>query len=212
MSVSEAMKREIVDGLKVSERHVTVIPNGIEEGHFYPRDRGEMRAALRLGENLQIVLCVARLEPVKGVEILIRAFARLEGSHRRLVIVGDGIERERLQRTVERLEQSGRVSLVGEKPHDEIPLWINAADLVVLPSTNEGWPNVLMESFACGKPVVATRVGGVPEIVTSPSLGVLAEPGDPDDLARALEEALARNWDAEVIRARVRGRGWRVVA
>ena len=212
LAVSKALKRDIVEELRVPAQRVTVIPNGIEEDRFYPRDRNETRAALQLDREQQIVICVARLEPVKGVGTLIRAFARLVGGNQRLVIIGDGAEMTHLRKLIEELGESERISLVGAKPHDEIPLWINAADLVVLSSISEGWPNVLMESFACGKPVVATRVGGVPEIVNSPSLGILADPGDVDDLARAIEGGLVRSWDSDTIRARIRGRSWAVVA
>ncbi len=212
LSVSEALKTEIVNRLNVPPERVTVIPNGIEEEKFYPQSQDEMRRILGLNIEDEIAVCVARLEPVKGVDVLIPAFAKIQGEGRLLVIIGDGEEMPRIKRMIKKLGISGRVLLLGSRPHDEVPGWINAADLLILPSRTEGWPNTLMEAFSCGKPVVASRTGGVPEIVNSPLLGIMTNPDDVDDLARGIEEGLARNWDADIIRARVQGRSWAVVA
>ena len=212
LSVSEALKREMVRRLDLPPGRVTVIPNGIEEGRFFPQDQDRMRELLGLDREDRIVLCVARLAVIKGVDVLVRAFARVEGSEKRLVVVGDGEEMPHLKTLVEELGLSNRVRLAGSKSHEDIPAWINAADLLVLPSINEGWPNVLMEAFACGKPVVASEVGGVPEIVNDSALGILTRPGDAEDLARGIEEGLGRDWDQAAIRARVQGRSWAVVA
>ncbi len=212
LSVSEALKTEMVDKLGVSAERITVIPNGVEEDKFYPQNQDKVRETLGLNKREQIVVCVARLEAVKGVDVLIRAFAQVRGKGQRLAIVGDGEEMPRLKALVEELGLSDYVLLLGSKPHDEIPLWINAADLMVLPSITEGWPNVLMEAFSCGKPVVASRVGGVPEIVNDSSLGIMTRPGDADDLARGINDGLKRQWDANIIRARVLGRSWAIVA
>ncbi len=212
LSVSDALKRVMVERLGLSPRKVTVIPNGIQEGSFSPQERDRAREMLGLAREEQIALCVARLEPIKGVDVLLRAFARIQRSGRRLVVIGDGGEMPRLRALVEELDLAHRLQLVGARPHEEIPVWMNAADLLVLPSLNEGWPNVLMEAFACGRPVVASRVGGVPEIVCRPALGILTRPGDEEDLARGIEEGLERKWDRKTIRARVQGRSWAVVA
>ncbi len=212
LSVSEALKTEIVNRLDVPSHRVTVIPNGIEEERFYPQDKNEMREMLGLKKGHHITLCVARLEPVKGVDVLVRAFAQLDGNGKQLIVVGDGNEMQTLAALVDELGVSDRVLLVGSKPYDEIPRWVNAADLLALPSITEGWPNTLMEAFSCGKPVVASRVGGVPEIVNSPRLGIMTRPGDVDDLASGLKEGQAREWDADTIQARVQGRSWAVVA
>lgn len=212
LSVSEALKTEMTRKLGVPAERITVIPNGIEEDKFYPQEQGKVRETLGLNKRDRITVCVARLETVKGVDILVRAFAQVRCEGRLLVIIGDGEEMPRLKTLVEELGLSNHVLLPGSKPHDEIPLWVNAADLMVLPSLTEGWPNVLMEAFSCGKPVVASRVGGVPEIVNNPSLGIMTRPGDADDLAREINNALERQWDADIIRARVLGRSWATVA
>ena len=87
--------------------------------------------------------------------------------------------------------------LVGGKPHSEIPIWMNACDLFVLPSLTESFGVVQIEALACGKPVVATRNGGSEEILTSEEYGLLVEPADPKDLAEKILLALDREWDQE---------------
>ena len=91
--------------------------------------------------------------------------------------------------------------LAGGKPHDEIPVWLNACDLFVLPSLSEGNPTVMFEAFGCGKPFVGTRVGGVPEVITSNEYGLLVDPANPDDLAEKILMALDREWNREAILA-----------
>ena len=100
------------------------------------------------------------------------------------------------------------VFLLGARPHEEIPLWMNACDVLCLPSLSEGLPNVALEAMACGLPVVASRVGGVPEIVRDGVNGFLVPPSNPGALADALRRALATKWDREAIRASVSQFDW----
>ncbi|MGD0059928.1 MAG: glycosyltransferase [Verrucomicrobiia bacterium] len=104
------------------------------------------------------------------------------------------------------------VFLLGARPHDEIPLWMNACDVLCLPSLSEGLPNVALEAMACGLPVVASRVGGVPEVVRDGVNGFLVPPSNPAALADALRRALATKWDREAIRASVSQFDWDVNA
>ena len=92
-----------------------------------------------------------------------------------------------------------RVKLLGSVPGDQLTLWMNACDLFVLPSLNEGNPTVLVEVLGCGKPFVGTKVGGVPEVISSDDYGLLVEPADPGDLAEKILVALDREWDREKI-------------
>ena len=87
-------------------------------------------------------------------------------------------------------------------------MWLNAADVLCLPSRHEGCPNVVVEALACGRPVVATRVGGVPEMVHNGACGMLVPAQDADALAEALQRSLAQPWDAEQIRRTVAERTW----
>jgi glycosyltransferase involved in cell wall biosynthesis len=101
-----------------------------------------------------------------------------------------------------------RVRLIPRQPLDRIPLYLAAADILVLPSHFEGTPNVVLEALASGRRVVATRVGGVPDLITSDQLGALVPPGDPDALAQGIVTALRSPYDPnEVARLGARG-GW----
>jgi len=102
--------------------------------------------------------------------------------------------------------------LVGGRRHEEIPIWMNASDIFVLPSLKEGFPTVIPEAMACSKPIVATRVGGVPEAIYSDELGILIPPKDPESLAWAILEALYRKWDSNIILEHARRYSWSELA
>jgi glycosyltransferase involved in cell wall biosynthesis len=106
---------------------------------------------------------------------------------------------------------TGRVQLQGSRPNEELNMWYSAADVSCLPSSREGWPNVLLESLACGTPVLATRVGGVPEVIISSEYGILVEPNI-KALAEGLESSLCKRWDREAIVRYARSRTWNEVA
>ena len=106
----------------------------------------------------------------------------------------------------------GNVILLAEIPQAGLAAWMNAADVFCLGSLREGCPNVVLEALACGLPVVATKVGAVPALISSEKFGLLVEPGDARALERALREALARTWDRAAISAWGRSRSWHHVA
>jgi len=144
------------------------------------------------------VLYVGNLLPVKGPTVLTRAAEQMQDVE--IIFVGGGPEKI----------SAGRC--VGSRPHEEIPLWMNASDVLCLPSLNEGLPNVALEAIACGLPVVASRVGGVPEIVREGVNGFLVPPSDSNALAEALRRALDTKWDHGAIRASVSQFDWNVNA
>lgn len=129
----------------------------------------------------------------------------------RLYILGEGPLRSELESLVRDLNLQDRVRLPGKRPNEELPQWFNAADVSLLVSEREGWPNVLTESLACGTPVVATRVGGVPEILHSPELGIVVEQ-TVSSVADGIERALLKKWDREAISKQTRTRTWATVA
>jgi glycosyltransferase involved in cell wall biosynthesis len=197
VAVSGPLRAEAI-GLGVHPDRIDVVPNGVDRQLFHPRPQNEAREALGLGAG-GLVLYVGRLERAKGVIDLIRAFAALQCRYPacRLVLVGEGGARDECQGLVQQL--SVPVELVGARPLTEIPQWVAAADVVTLPSYNEGHPNVILEALASGRRVVATRVGAIDEIVRSPLFGELCNPGNVADLSAALDRALCADYDPEQI-------------
>ena len=170
------------------ERFVT-IPSGIDVARYAQpsRSRREVRAEIGIQPDVFLVGAVGRLVPIKGHRHLIEAMARLERAA--LVVAGDGSLREELSELVGRLNLSGRVKLLGER--EDIPGILGALDLFALPSLNEGQSRALAEAMAAGLPAVASRVGGVPEVLVEGLTGLLVGPADPGGLAEAIEKLMA---------------------
>ena len=213
IAVSQALQNAII-ALPVDEKKTSVIPNGVDTQKFFRVDKKQSRERLGLPEA-KIILSVGRLEPVKGFALLIKAFQKLfvdeEKKDARLVIVGEGSERAKLERLIATLHLHEHVRLMGARPHDELKQWYSAADCLCLASEREGWPNVVLEAFACGTPVVATEVWGMREVIPNEELGVLA-PRDENHLTRALACALNKKWQNEVLVEHARERSWEKVA
>jgi teichuronic acid biosynthesis glycosyltransferase TuaC len=210
-SVSEALKERVV-AMGVPGDRVIVIPNGVDVELYGRCSRSVARERLDLPSSARIVLCVANLVYVKGVDLVIQAFGELEDEANILVLVGKGEEQRRLEKMVCDLGLAERIRFVGARPPDEVPLWMTAADLVVLGSRAEGHPNVILEAMASGRPVVATRVGGVSEAIRSGEVGLISEAGNVTSLAEAMRTALSRTWDEDAIRRVGHGRTWDHVA
>lgn len=195
LSVSEDLKKKMIL-LGVPENKINVIYNGVDKEIFRPMPVNQCRESLGLGQNLKLILFVGNIIESKGIRELMEAFLILDTRHKNLamVVIGDGSGRKMLERKYsDRLNDSG-VMFTGRLDLEEISMYMSASDILCLPSYNEGVPNVLLESMACGIPVVATNVGGIPEIITDDD-GVLVEPENIDDLARGLEFALQKKWD-----------------
>lgn len=178
------------------------IPNGYDQKKFFALDKQLCRDKLGLPRDNKIIVNVGNLYgDVKGHFYLIEAMEKVVSKRDDVLcyIVGDGILREKLEKQISSSNLQNYVKIVGSKPHHEIPLWMNACDIFVLPSLNEGNPTVLVECLGCGKPFVGTSVGGVPEIITSDDFGFLVEPGDSLDLAEKIESSLDINWDENKI-------------
>jgi glycosyltransferase involved in cell wall biosynthesis len=199
VAVSRALADEVV-AMGVPRERVAIVMNGVDSELFHPRDRAAARAELGLPAG-PLALYVGNLKEEKGVLDLARAWANVPGAT--LAVVGGGPAKAALDALA-----NPSMRLVGPRPLAEIPTWLAAADVLVLPSHNEGTPNVVLEALACGRRVVATSVGGIPDLITSALLGTLVPVRDEAQLAAALAGALATPYDpAEVARAGARG-GW----
>jgi glycosyltransferase involved in cell wall biosynthesis len=214
VSVLNRQMLETCNNLGMSSSRLTVIPNGVDTEKFTILDRRMCRKKLGLPVEGKIILFVGTLDPVKGIETLLRAFATLTRTGpalARLIIVGGGFLEQDLRRLSDRLEVTESVLFVGAVKHEELPFWMNSADCLCLPSLREGHPNVMMESLACGTPVVASHVGSVPDFVDTVT-GWTSRPSDPEDLAAKLVLCLSKNYDREAVRNRVADHTWKKCA
>lgn len=193
------------------QEQVRVIPNGCDSSLFRLRDRLAARRELGVALDARLLLYVGRLVAEKGLRELLAAMsaARQADKSLRLAIVGEGPMRAEIEESIRSAGQ-GVVTLTGALDPPTVANWMAASNVVVLPSYSEGHPNVLVEALACGRPFVATPVGGVLE-VADPSCAVLVAPRDSAALARGILEALSREWD-EAGLARRHSRGWDDVA
>lgn len=214
IAVSAALRTKVRELLPdVSDKVVHIPCAAIDPGVFGVRDRIAARRSLGFADDARIVLFAGRLVPIKAVDVLVRAWEPLvaEGCIRpndALVIVGEGPERARLEAHARSRGLLGTVRFVGELTQEQLATWFSAATVFCLPSRNEGTPNVVVEALASGRPVVASRVGGLPELVTERRNGLLVAAGSPELLARALASALAADWDEPAIAASVAHLTW----
>ncbi len=210
LTVSEDLGRLAMHDYGAQPDRVHVVPNGCDASIFHPRDRAAARAALEVPDDAQLIVYVGRLVPEKGLRELLEATRALapEIPRLRIALVGEGPMRAELASLA--AQCGSEVVFAGAQPPDEVARWMAAANLVTLPSYSEGHPNVLVEALACGRGVVATPVGGIPEVVDATS-GVLVPPRDAAALAEGLRAGLARDWD-ETALARRFSRSWTVVA
>jgi glycosyltransferase involved in cell wall biosynthesis len=180
---------------------VQIISNGFRSEIFFPMDPKECRNKLKIHSDERIILAVGNLEMVKGHTYLIDAvkIMRDAGENVTCKIIGNGQLKHTLQKQINNNQLGNTVKLVGAKPHSEIPVWINACDLFVLPSLKESFGIVQIEAMACGKPVIATHNGGSDEIILSDKIGILCNPADPAELAKAIILGLNKSWNGKGI-------------
>ena len=188
------------------------IPNGCDLRVFHPIERIDARRALGLPVDGSLLVQVGNLISSKGIFDLWSAFEMLAASYPslRLALVGEGPAEAAVR---ERAKASGliqRLLMPGARPVAEIALWLNAADVVCLASHGEGCPNVVIEALCCGRPVVGSDVGGIPELVVE-GCGLLAPARNPSAFAKAISQALETVWEPRAIAARF-SRSWEDVA
>lgn len=203
IAVSRALEQSLL-ALGAPADKIRVLRNGVDLRAFRPGDRAAARA--RFGVDGPLLLSVGNLVPLKGHDIAIQALMSLPGIH--LAIVGDGPEEVRLRALAERYGVSQRVRFLGRLPQTALPELYVAADVLLLLSSSEGWPNVLLEAMACGTPAIGTRVGGIPEIIATPAAGELVDQRTPTAVVEAVNRLLARQWDRAAVRAYAEGFSW----
>ncbi|MFT4515480.1 MAG: teichuronic acid biosynthesis glycosyltransferase TuaC, partial [Planctomycetota bacterium] len=190
---------------KLPESEVVTVRNGVDLERFVPGNPVAARRALGLPEVGRIVVSVGRLVAGKGFDVAVRAVRDLPNTT--LVLVGDGPERSKLAGL-----GGDRVKFLGVLPATEVATAYQAADVFVLPSHREGWPNVVTEALASGLPVVATPVGGIPQILggeqPEPFLGALVPVGDVAGFAVALQRVLDDEKRTSEVRAFAERYGW----
>ncbi len=202
---------------------IQVIPGGVDLEQFAPRGRQAARAELGWDPRRKVLLFVGRIQRLKGLEVLLRAFSKLNDLDARVVIVGgqpgtslETREIARLQHLSVKLGIDQRTSFVGAVPHPQLPLYYSAADLTVMPSSYESFGLVAVESLACGTPVVATRVGGLTSIVRDGETGLLVPWRDAEMFAERirglLEDDRLRRRMAAKARESVLQYGWDRIA
>ncbi|HEC91982.1 MAG TPA: glycosyltransferase family 4 protein [Candidatus Atribacteria bacterium] len=182
------------------ETPTKVIPNGYNSNLFYPFSKDLAKKKLNLSLNKKIILTVGNLVEVKGHKYLIQAMREILKQRKDVmcIIVGSGELKKGLEKLVKDLNLQGHIKLVGGKSHKEVPLWMNACDVFVLPSLKESFGIVQIEAMACGKPIVATYNGGSEEIIKEKT-GILVEPRNPKQLKEALNKALDKEWNGQKI-------------
>lgn len=202
ISLSCYWKSFLINRIGVSEESITVVYNGFDSSMFFPMDMEKCRKFLNLPLDKRIIITVGNLLEEKGHRYLIDALSKIL-VHRRdfiCIIIGDGKLKYILEEQINSEELNDYVLLMGKKSHEEIPLWMNVADFFVLPSLIEGNPLVMSEALGTGLPFIGTKVGAIPEIISTDDYGFLVEPGNSNDLAEILSTALDKKWDRIKIR------------
>lgn len=207
VTVSASLARR-VEALSDSTTRIEVLRNGVDLERFRPVDRQAARADLGLSGFT--ALSVGQLIERKGHDLAIRALADLPDIT--LVICGDGPLRQSLETLARECGVADRVRFAGQILHDDLPCYYTAADVLLLMSASEGWPNVLLESMACGTAVVATAVDGVPEVVQGAAAGLLVGRRDVAAVRDTLRRFVAAPPTREATRTYAEGFGWEETA
>jgi glycosyltransferase involved in cell wall biosynthesis len=217
ISVSEEL-RGLALSAGVPEARTATIPNGVDGGIFKLMDRQEARTRLGMSTGVKHILAVGHRIRLKGHAAMVEATAaiRSSGIPAELWIIGDRGASEdttpALQELAKRLNLGNALHLLGGAPQQTVAEYMNACDVFCMASTREGWPNVVSEAQSCGAPVVATRVGGVRDMIEDGRTGFIVEPGNTQQLRDGLLRALAQPWDRVQIANWGSRRTWRRVA
>jgi glycosyltransferase involved in cell wall biosynthesis len=208
IGVSQALVERLRQ-LGVDAGRLHVMRNGVDAQRFQPLPAAQVRSELGI-VGTPVVLTVGNLHEHKGQRLVVEAFARVREAHpqARLIIVGDGADRTALEQRVAALGLGEHTTFAGTVPNTDLARWYSAADVLVLASSREGWPNVLLEAMACGTPVVASAVGGVPEAVQTGDVGRLVHERSGAAFAAEILDVLASAPDRARVRSYAQGFSW----
>lgn len=198
---------QVLSSLGVEASKLRIMRNGVDLERFQPIEQAKARDRLSLPQNCRILLSVGNLIELKGHNIAIKALTKLNNNER-LVLVGHGPERSALQELADKHQLSERVLFAGQVPNEELACWYSAADALLLCSSREGWANVLLESMACGTPVIATNIPGTNEVIRNNAVGRLMARRDDEALLAAYADLFAKPIDKIAIREYAEQFGW----
>jgi len=187
--------KEYVHKLGADKSKTSVIYNGVDIDNFKPANKKESRKKLDLPKNRNIILSVRRLVYKNGLDTLIESIPYVTRNHHDalFVVAGKGPSKKLIEERIKELEIEDNIKLTGFVPDELLPVYYAAADCFVLPSASgEGLPLVLLEAMACGLPIIATIVGGTPEIIEHMKNGILVPPRNPEALAKTMSELLSK--------------------
>lgn len=202
LAVSAALKADMV-ALGMDADKIMVHYTGLDQSRFVPRDRAAEKA--KLGITGPLILSVGALIPRKGQDLLIAALPSLPDAT--LMLAGKGESESDYRALADRLGVADRVRFLGNVPHDDLPLFFAAADVMALVSASEGLANAWVEALACGTPIIASDVGGIRELVKSPKAGRIVA-RSPEAIAAAVKEILANPPSREAVAANVSAFSW----
>lgn len=207
-------QKDVIKELGIEDDKVTVIRNGVDSNSFNIKSKSKCRHTLSIDSNDKIIIFVGQIIEVKGFNYLIKAIKMLneKGLNKyKVKAIGEGHLRPNFEKIIKEFDLQESITFIGEKSREEIPLWFGACDLLCLPSIREGCPNVILEALASGRPVIASKVGGIPELVNDRN-GILFEKGNVEQLANALTRALEREWDSQIIQDTIKEYTWESIA
>ena len=209
VAVSPRLKESLM-ALGVESSKISVLRNGVDLDVFAPEDRARSRQRFGLPDAGRVAACVGNLLPEKGHALAIESLAHL--GDLQLLLVGDGPTRGALEALARRLGVEARVRFIPTLPQNELRHVYSSIDVLLLPSLREGWPSVVLESMACGTPVVATDVGAVGEMVTDPKVGRVVQGRAAPDFAAAVTEVLLTRTPPEEVRRHAAQFDWGTIS
>lgn len=214
IALTESMEKKM---RKIYDREIFVIPNGINLEKIENISKENILKELKMKDDEKILLFVGSLRSVKGVKYLIESIKLINKKCKsvRLIIIGDGEERNSLEKRSNELNLEHQITFIGKVPHKKVMEYMIATDIFVLPSLSEGLSIVCLEAMFSGLPIIATKVGGLPEVVKDGRNGFLVEPKNPEEMAEKvlllLEKKDLRKRISKNNREEIKKYDWRII-